>query len=196
MAISALLRRATTMLAVTALALASGSGSAQPAPKAESVAPSVPTPTSIVDEIMKLAGVGRDDYVVDLGSGDGRIVIAAVEKYQARGGFGVDISRMMVDLSNDNAAKAGVADRVKFYERDLFATDVGEATVVTVYLLPSIMGKLEKKLRAELKPGTRVVVHDFPFPDWRPEKTILVDSLDKIKVTGYALSQLYLYRIP
>ena len=168
---------------------------AQTAGKPESVAPSVPTPTSVVDEIMKLAEVGPDDYVVDLGSGDGRLVIAAVAKYKARGGFGVDISPMMVTLSNQNAAQAGVADRVRFYERDLFATDVREATVVTIYLLPSIMGKVEKKLLAELKPGTRVVVHDFPFPSWRAEKAISVNSLDKIKVTGFELTQLYLYRV-
>jgi len=169
---------------------------AQTPSKPESVAPRVHPPTSIVDEIMKLADVGPDDYVIDLGSGDGRIVIAAVQKYRARGGFGVDISPMMVEVSNENALKAGVADRVHFYERDLFVTDVRDATVVTIYLLPSIMGKVERKLRAELKPGTRVVVHDFPFPDWRPEKTIYVDSVDKVKVTGFSISQLYLYRVP
>lgn len=178
------------------LAVLSAAGVRAQASRPESVAPSVPTPTSIVDEIMRLADVGPGDYVADLGSGDGRIVITAVAKYHARGGFGVDISPMMVTLSNENAAKAGVDDRVHFYERDLFVTDVRDATVVTVYLLPSIMGKVEKKLRAELKPGTRVVVHDFPFPDWRPEKTILVDAVEKIKVTGSTFAQLYLYRVP
>jgi hypothetical protein len=184
-----------SLLAIVAAASAF-SLAAQTPGKPESVAPSVPTPTSVVDEIMKLAEVGPDDYVVDLGSGDGRLVIAAVAKYNARGGFGVDISPMMVTLSNQNAAQAGVADRVKFYERDLFVTDVREATVVTIYLLPSIMGKVEKKLLAELKPGTRVVAHDFPFPSWRAEKAISVNSLDKIKVTGFELTQLYLYRVP
>jgi ribosomal protein L11 methylase PrmA len=191
---TASLRAFTSLIAV--LAFASFGAHAQTAPKAESVAPTVPTPTSIVDEIMTLAAVDRDDYVIDLGSGDGRIVIAAVARYHARGGLGVDIDKQSVAISKENAVKAGVADRVKFYERDLFDTDVSEATVVTVYLLPSIMGKVEKKLRAELKPGTRVVVHDFPFPDWQPEKAIMVESLDKIQVTGFALSQLYLYRVP
>jgi hypothetical protein len=162
----------------------------------DSVSPSIYTPPSIVDEIMKLAAVGADDYVVDLGSGDGRLVIAAVAKYKARGGFGVDISPMMVTLSNQNAEKAGVADRVRFYERDLFATDVRDATVVTIYLLPSIMGKVERKLRAELAPGTRVVCHDFPFPSLRAEKVIGVDAPDKIATTGLAFTQLYLYRMP
>ena len=123
-------------------------------------------------------------------------MIAAVAKYKARGGFGVDISPMMITLSNQNAAKAGVADRVTFYERDLFVTDVSEATVVTVYLLPSIMGKVEKKLLAELKPGARVVVHDFPFPSWKADKVIGVDSLDKISTTGFAFTQLYVYTVP
>jgi len=169
---------------------------AHPASAAESVAPSVYTPVDVADEIMQLARVGPGDYVVDLGSGDGRLVIAAVAKYKARGGFGVDINPMMITLSNQNAAKAGVEDRVRFYERDLFATDVSEATVVTVYLLPSIMGKVEKKLLAELKPGTRVVVHDFPFPSWKADRVIAVDSLDKIATTGFAFTQLYLYTIP
>jgi ubiquinone/menaquinone biosynthesis C-methylase UbiE len=169
---------------------------AQAQPKPESVAPSVYTPTGVVDELMQMAAVGPGDYVVDLGSGDGRLVIAAVAKYKARGGFGVDINPMMITLSNQNAAKAGVADRVKFYERDIFATDVSEATVVTIYLLPSIMGKVEAKLLAELKPGTRVVVHDFPFPNWKAEKVIAVDSLDKIATTGFAFTQLYFYTVP
>ena len=169
---------------------------AQAPAKPESVAPSVYTPAGVVDEIMQMAAVGPGDYVVDLGSGDGRLVIAAVAKYKARGGFGVDINPMMITLSNQNAVTAGVADRVKFYERDLFATDVSEATVVTIYLLPSIMAKVEMKLLAELKPGTRVVVHDFPFPNWKADKVIAVDSLDKIATTGFAFTQLYFYTVP
>jgi SAM-dependent methyltransferase len=173
-----------------------GNANAQlPAPP-RNAGPVVATPTSIVDEILELAGVSRNDFVVDLGSGDGRIVIAAVARYGARGGFGVDISPEMVALSNQNAVKAGVGDRVHFYERDLFATDVREATVVTVYLLPSVMGQVERKLRAELRPGTRVVVHDFPFPEWQAERSVSVESLDKIKVTGFTSSQIYLYRMP
>jgi cyclopropane fatty-acyl-phospholipid synthase-like methyltransferase len=164
-------------------------------PPPENAGPIVATPTSIVDDILTLADVGPGDFVVDLGSGDGRIVIAAVARYGARGGFGVDISAEMVALANENARKAGVADRARFYQRDLFKTDVREATVVTVYLLAKVMGKIEQKLRQELAPGARVVVHDFPFPKWRPEKTLMVDSLDKIKVTGFTASQLFLYRV-
>lgn len=167
-----------------------------PAAKPQSLAPSVYTPVDVVDEIMQLAAVGAGDYVVDLGSGDGRLVITAVAKYHARGGFGVDINPPMVTLSNQNASKADVADRVKFYERDIFVTDVSEATVVTVYLLPSAMARVEKKLLAELKPGSRVVVHDFPFPTWTADKVIAVDSLDKIATTGFAFTQIYLYTVP
>ena len=188
--------RFSRLLAIAALVLASAAVRAQTPATPEVVAPGVPSPGSVVEAMMELAGVGPDDYVIDLGSGDGRIVIAAVAKHRARGGFGVDINPVAIAHARENAIKAGVADRVQFYERDLFATDVREATVVTIYLLPSIMGKVERKLRAELKPGARIVVHDFPFPDWRPERTILVESLDKLGVTGFALSQLYLYRVP
>lgn len=162
----------------------------------EHAAPYVPTPVSIVDEMLTLASVGPSDYVVDLGSGDGRLVIAAVGKYHARGGFGVDIDPALVKLANENAMKAGVADRVRFYERDLFTTDVKEASVVTVYLLPSVMARVEKKLRAELKPGARVVTHDYSFPNWTAKRTVELEVLDKIKVTGQAFTVLWLYSVP
>ncbi|HZQ60827.1 MAG TPA: class I SAM-dependent methyltransferase, partial [Casimicrobiaceae bacterium] len=136
------------------------------------------------------------DYVVDLGSGDGRLVITAVAKYHARGGFGVDIDPALVKLANDNAAKAGVADRVRFYERDLFATDVKDATVVTLYLLPTVMGKVETKLRAELKPGARVVTHDYSFPTWKPTRHVELESLDKVRITGQTYTLLWLYTVP
>ena len=178
------------------LACALAPALAQSTAKPEIAAPYVATPPTIVDEILTLAQVGPADYVVDLGSGDGRLVIAAVAKYKARGGFGVDIDPALVKLANDNAAKAGVADRVRFYERDLFKTDVGEATVVTIYLLPRVMARVEKKLLAELRPGARVVVHDFPFPDWQPDEIVEQDALDKIAVTGMAFTQLFLYTVP
>ena len=184
------------LVTIAAIVLASAAVRAQAPAAPEVVAPGVPSPASVVDAMMELANVGPDDYVVDLGSGDGRIVIAAVAKYHARGALGVDINPVAIAQARENASKAGVADRVQFHERDLFATDMRDATVVTIYLLPSIMGKVERKLRAELGAGARIVVHDFPFPDWRPEKTILVESLDKLGVTGFALSQLYLYRVP
>jgi len=160
---------------------------------AEPAIPYVPTPVSIMDEMLTLAGVGPDDVVIDLGSGDGRLVINAVTKYKARRGFGVDIDPALVKLANENAAKAGVADRVQFFERDLFVTDVSSATVVTLYLLPSTMAKVESKLRAELKPGTRVVSHDYPFPTWPVTRTKELDVPEKIRISGTTFTRLLLY---
>jgi len=162
----------------------------------ESAAPFVATPWSIVDEILTLGEVGPGDYVVDLGSGDGRLVISAVARYGARGGYGMDIDAALVRLANDNARAAGVADRVRFEERDLFLADVSAASVVTVYLLPKVMARLERKLKAELRPGTRVVVNDYPFPSWQPERVVERDTLDKLAISGMTFTQLYLYRVP
>jgi hypothetical protein len=117
-----------------------------------------------------------------------------VARYGARGGFGVDIDAGLVRAASANAARAGVAARVRFEERDLFATDVREATVVTVYLLPRVMARLERKLRAELRPGARVVVNDYPFPTWIPSGTLERDTPDKLPISGTTFTQLFLYR--
>ena len=174
-----------------------GIASAQ-APDAESkrVAPYAATPDGVVTEMLRLARVGPSDYVVDLGSGDGRLVIAAVKQFGARGGFGVDINRDFVAYANAKASEAGLADRAKFYARDLFETDISGATVVTVYLLPAIMGRVSAKLRAELAPGTRVVSHDFPFPDWTPDSISTIASPEKKDYTGRADAVLLLYTVP
>ncbi len=146
---------------ILALALAGAAGSAVVGSavaqerKPESAGPYVPTPWAIVDEIMKLAGIGPGDFVVDLGSGDGRLVLTAVTRYKARGGFGVDIEPGLVTQANEAARKAGVADRAKFLVRDLFETPVNEATVVTLYLLPTSVPKLQGRLLAELPAGAR-----------------------------------------
>jgi ubiquinone/menaquinone biosynthesis C-methylase UbiE len=129
--------------------------------------PFVPTPEAVVEEMLKLAKVGPADVVYDLGSGDGRIVIAAAKKYGARG-VGIDIDPERIAEATANARKAGVADRVEFREGDLFKADIGEATVVTLYLLSSVNLQLRPKLLAELKPGTRVVSHAFEMGDWKP----------------------------
>jgi trans-aconitate methyltransferase len=162
----------------------------------ESAAPFVATPWSIVDEILTLAEVGAGDFVIDLGCGDGRLVVSAVARYGARGGYGMDIDPALVRLANDNARAAGVADRVRFEERDLFVADVSAASVVTVYLLPKVMARLERKLLAELAPGTRVVVNDYPFPTWKPVRVVERDSLDKLVISGMTFTQLFLYRVP
>lgn len=160
------------------------------------VAPIAVTPTAIVDEMLKLAAVGPADFVVDLGSGDGRLVIAAVQRFGARGGFGVDISESAVAYANAKAAEQGVADRVRFLRQDLFATDLRAATVVTVYLFPSAMPRVRDKLRAELAPGTRVVSHDFPLPDWTPERVARFAAPEKNDAVGRADAVLYLYTVP
>src|SRR5438874_12728670 len=189
-------KHAFAVVLVAALQVFLPSAEAQTSSKAEAVAPYAATLTIVVDSMLKLADVGPDDFVVDLGSGDGRIVIAAATKFKARRGLGVDIEPSLVKFSNDSAAQAGVADRVKFREEDLFKTDVSEATVVTVYLLPRAMPPLEKKLLAELKPGARVVVQDYPFPTWRAERVVELKTPDKETSVGTPYAQLFLYRVP
>ena len=159
-------------------------------------APYVPTPTAIVDRMLTLAKVGPDDYLIDLGSGDGRLVIAAVAKYKARGAMGVEIELGLVKQATDNAEKAGVAGRVTFIEGDLFAADIEQATVVTLYLLPSMMGDVEAKLRKELKPGTRVVSHDYPLPSWKPVDVVTFDTQEKVPISGTTRTSFLLYRVP
>ena len=136
--------------------------------------PYVPTPQNVVEEMLKLANVTKDDVVYDLGCGDGRLVITAVKKYGARRGFGVDIDPERIAESNANAKTAGVTDRVTFAIQDLFQTDFKEATVVTLYLLPEVNLRLRPKLMSDLRPGTRVVSHSFDMGDWKPDKTVTV----------------------
>ena len=134
--------------------------------------PFVPTPDKIVDRMLALAKVGPKDVVYDLGSGDGRIVIAAAKKYRARG-VGIDIDPRRIEESRENARKARVEKRVEFRQGDLFEADIGEATVVTLYLLPRLNLKLKPKLLAELKPGARIVSHGFDMGDWKPAGTLV-----------------------
>jgi SAM-dependent methyltransferase len=135
--------------------------------------PYVPTPEKVIAEMLKVAKVGKNDILYDLGSGDGRIVITAAKEFGTRG-VGVDIDPARIKEARDNAVKAGVADKVKFLQQDLFETDIREATVVTLYLLPEINRRLRPKLLSDLKPGTRVVSHNHDMGDWRPLKTLRV----------------------
>jgi hypothetical protein len=130
--------------------------------------PYVQTPMNVVERMQEIAKVGPGDYVIDLGSGDGRMVVTAAKKHGARG-FGVDLDRKLVALANRNAAKAGVSSRAVFYERDLHATDVSAATVMSIYLLPEVNLMIRPKLLATLKPGTRIVSHDYGMGDWQPD---------------------------
>ncbi len=127
------------------------------------------TPQLIVEDLLKMADVTRNDIVYDLGCGDGRFVITAAKKYGARG-VGIDIDPERIKESRQNARVAGVQDRVKFLEADLFDTDIREATVVALYLLPDLNMQLRPKLLKDLKPGSRVVSHEFDMYDWQPDK--------------------------
>jgi hypothetical protein len=147
---------------------------AQPQERALDV-PYVPTPTAVVEEMLKIAKVGKNDVLYDLGSGDGRIVITAAQKLGTKG-VGVDIDPQRIKEANENARQAGVSDRVQFRQQDLFKTDLRSATVVTLYLLPTINLQLRPKLFRELKPGTRIVSHAFDMGDWKPERVVEVGS--------------------
>ena len=131
----------------------------------------VPTPHEVVDAMLKLANVGPNDVVYDLGSGDGRIPIAAVQKFNAKSAVGIDIDPQRIKEAHENHKKSGVGDRVRFLNQDLFETDLSPATVITLYLLPSLNQKLMPTLK-QLKPGTRIVSHSFDMgAEWPPEKT-------------------------
>lgn len=130
--------------------------------------PYVPTPPEVVSAMLEMAQAGPEDFVIDLGSGDGRIAIAAVRERNARGAFGVDIDRERVDEANENARQAGVTDRVTFKVQDLFKTDLSPASVITMYLLPNVNMSLRPKL-LEMPAGTRIVSHAFSMGDWRAD---------------------------
>lgn len=136
----------------------------------------LPTPRDVVTAMLKVANVGRGDVVYDLGSGDGRVVIASVKDFRAARGTGIDIDPARVSDANDNASRAGVTDRVHFINQDLFETDLSDATVVTLYLLPWLNRKLMPKLMAELKPGSRVVSYRFDMGTWKPDQTLSING--------------------
>jgi SAM-dependent methyltransferase len=164
-----------TLLPALCLALSSIAAHAQQ-PIIEEV-PFVTSPDNVTLEMLRLANVGSNDHVIDLGSGDGRIVILAAKRFGASG-LGVEIVPDLVSKSQRHARDAGVADRVEFREQDLFQTDLSPATVVTMYLLPEVNLQLRPKLLA-LRPGTRVVSHDWDMGDWRPDRTTILQVPDK-----------------
>jgi precorrin-6B methylase 2 len=136
----------------------------------------IPTPHEIVAAMLRLARVGPGDVVYDLGSGDGRIVIAAVKEFGAARGVGVELDATRVQEANESARRAGIADRVEFRREDLFETDLHSATVVTLYLSPTINARLRPKFLAELPPGARVVSHVFETPGWTPDDRVVVNN--------------------
>ena len=141
----------------------------------------VPTPEEVVEAMLRLADVGKDDVVYDLGSGDGRIPITAARRFGARG-VGIDLDPKLVAQATRSAQDAGVGDRVRFIEGDIFEADISGATVVTLYLLSSINERLRPKLLKELRPGTRIVSHQFRMGDWQPEREIVVDYRPAVSV--------------
>jgi hypothetical protein len=155
--------------------------------------PYVPTAPNVVEAMLSIANVGPQDYVIDLGSGDGRIVIAAARQHGARG-FGVELDENLVERARERAIEAGVGDRVEFRADNLFITDISRATVLTLYLFPSVNIQLRPKLFAELKAGTRVVSHDFDMELWQPDAQVTVPVPDK--PYGAPESQVYFWVIP
>jgi SAM-dependent methyltransferase len=147
----------------------------------------VPSPPEVIVTMLELAAVRPTDVVYDLGSGEGEIVIEAARRYGVRA-VGVELDHERVENAEKKAAAAGVADRVTFVERDLFDTDISEATVVTLYLFPDLMQRLKPKLLRELRPGARIVAHDFGLPGWPPEQTVDVPS-DRLR-------RVYLWTVP
>ena len=186
------MRRLQTLVAVllttTLMGLPAGAQ-----PFGDTDVPFVITPDNVTLEMLKLAKVGPKDYVIDLGSGDGRIVIEGARRFGARG-LGVEIMPDLVRLSNANARAAGVADRATFREQDLFKIDLSAATVITMYLLPEVNLQLRPALLA-LKPGTRLVSHDWDMGDWQPDQTVTVAAPDK-PIGREKSSRLHLWVVP
>ncbi|MCW5575329.1 MAG: class I SAM-dependent methyltransferase [Burkholderiales bacterium] len=155
--------------------------------------PYVPTPQAVVERMLAMAKVTAGDYLIDLGSGDGRIVVTAARKYGTRG-FGVDLNPVRIDEANENARRNRVTDKVAFYQRNLFETDLSQATVITMYLLPRVNLQLRPKL-LDLKPGTRLVSHDFDMGDWKADEYVRMDANDKFSGAG-GDSDIYLWIVP
>jgi SAM-dependent methyltransferase len=173
----------------TALALTASPGHAQPTEEV----PFITSPDNVTLEMLNSAGVKKGDHVIDLGSGDGRIVILAAKRFEATG-LGVEIDPMLVERSQANARQAGVADKVEFRVQDLFKTDLSPASVITMYLLPEFNLQLRPALLA-LKPGTRIVSHDWHMGDWQPDRTTVVPVPNKV-VGLEKSSKIHLWTVP
>jgi len=164
---------AAAVLAAPALASAQATATQTPTRRPDVIY--VPTPQEVVDAMLQVAKVTKNDVVYDLGTGDGRIPVTAAKTYGARG-VGIDIDPQRIKEATENVQKNGVGDRVRIIQGDLFETNISEATVVTLYLLPSLNQKLIPKLNKELKPGTRIVSHAFDMGDWKPEQELDVNG--------------------
>ena len=181
---------------LAAFAVAGCIASAQAAENLKTGGPYVPTPQIVVDQMLRFANVGEKDYVIDLGSGDGVIVLTAAKQYKASG-MGVDIDADLVKKSNESAQKAGVADRVRFVQLDVFKADISKASVLTLYLLPGMMINLRRKIFNELKPGVRIVSHDYHFgSEWQPDDQISFDVPEKEFINGLPSAIVYQWYVP
>jgi cyclopropane fatty-acyl-phospholipid synthase-like methyltransferase len=167
--------RLAVIVVLAATAVAPVAAQQAPAPTRTPDVICVPTPQEVVDAMLKLAKVTKNDVVYDLGSGDGRIPITAAKTYGARA-VGIDIDPQRIREANENLKVAGVGDRVRFLNQDLFTADISEATVVTLYLLPSLNLRLLPKLNSALKPGTRIVSHSFDMGSIKPQETLNVNG--------------------
>lgn len=165
-----------------------------PAPGPADEVPYVTTPDPVVEAMLSIAGVGEGDTLYDLGSGDGRIVIAAAKRHGTRA-VGIEYDRELAAESRESAARAGVSDRVRFLEQDIFLTDFREATVVTMYLLPEVNLQLRPRILRELAPGTRVVSHDWDMGDWEPDDLRVIPMPEK-KVFPVGKSTVFLWIVP
>jgi hypothetical protein len=165
----------------------------QVSPAADASVPYVPTPQVVVDRMLEIGKVGPQDYLIDLGSGDGRIVVTAAKKFGTRG-LGVDLNPTRIAEANENARKAEVVNKVTFNRQDLFETDLARASVITMYLLPRVNLELRPKL-LDLKAGTRIVSHDFSMGDWKPDHHEQVEARDKYGGSG-GVSDIFLWIIP
>jgi protein-L-isoaspartate O-methyltransferase len=179
-----------TRLALVLLALASCAH----ADETDWRPPLITTPPEVVERMLRLAGTRPDDLVVDLGSGDGRIVIAAAQKFGARG-LGIELDAALVEKSRENAEMTKVTDRVRFVQGDVLVEDISRATVVTVYLLPALMGQLQSRFIEELAPGTRIVSHAFAMAGWTPDASETVRLKERHRGQGDE-STLHLWIVP
>lgn len=183
------------LTAALALAIVSPAAAQSAREKDHIAGPYVPTPWVIVEEMLKLADIRAEDVVYDLGSGDGRLVITAAKRYKSHG-VGIELQPELIEMANAGARKEDVADRVKFVQGDLFETDIREATVVMLYLLPRSVTRLVPRFLSDLRPGTRIVSHDYPLAPWPPDKDVSMDVPEKEFISGTTWTRLYYYVVP
>ena len=188
-------RLAWRALAVVAALFTTIAGASEQTEPERTGGPYVPTPQVVVDQMLSMANVGPKDFVVDLGSGDGVIVLTAASRLKAAG-YGVDIDPVLVKRSNAEAARLGISDRASFLVQDVFKADLSRASVITLYLLPSMMSNLRGKIFLEAKPGTRVVSHDYYFDEWEPDDHITLHVPEKEAINGVPRATILLWIVP